>query len=156
MSVLRIVKEGDPILRAKAKPVGRTTKKIRRLIEDMFETMYGADGCGLAAPQIGESIRLIVVDAGDGGIALIDPEITFAVGEDTDVEGCLSIPGEAGYVTRAAEVVVRGLDEEGKRAEFRAEGLLARAFQHEIDHLDGVLFVDKATGLRRRASEEES
>jgi peptide deformylase len=122
----------------------------------MFETMYGADGCGLAAPQVGESIRVIVVDAGDGGIALIDPEITLAIGEETDVEGCLSIPGAAGYVTRAAEVVVRGLDENGKRIEVRGEGLLARAFQHEIDHLDGVLFIDKATGLRRRESEEQS
>lgn len=155
MSVLRIVKEGEPILRRKAKPLGRVTKKIRRLISDMFDTMYDADGAGLAAPQIGESLRVIVVDAGAGGVALVDPEIVSSSGEDTEVEGCLSIPGQAGYVTRAAEVVVRGLGEDGKRREVRGEGLLARALQHEIDHLDGILFIDKATGLRRREMEEQ-
>lgn len=125
----------------------RVTKKLTALINDMAETMYAADGVGLAAPQIGEPIRVIVADAGDGLIALVNPVITKSDGEDIEVEGCLSIPGVTGYVKRYAQVQVQGLNEKGKPVKIQADGLLARILQHEIDHLDGILFIDKATSV---------
>ncbi|HHU82226.1 MAG TPA: peptide deformylase [Firmicutes bacterium] len=131
-----------PVLRKKARPVEKITKKTRRILEDMAETMYASNGVGLAAPQIGISERLITVDTGDGLLFLINPELVTTAGQERDVEGCLSIPGQSGYVTRAARVVVEGLDPEGRRKKIEAEGLLSRALQHEIDHLDGILYTD--------------
>jgi len=148
MAILEIIKEDNPILRKKAKPVTRVNSAVQKLINDMFLTMYQADGVGLAAPQVGKSKRIIVVDVGKGKIALVNPEIVTAEGEATAEEGCLSIPGKTGDVTRAAKVVVKGLDETGKPVEIEADGLLARAFQHEIDHLNRILFIDKATNIR--------
>ncbi|MBA2133559.1 peptide deformylase [Capillibacterium thermochitinicola] len=140
--VLPILTEPNPLLRQKAKPVKKITKRIKKLTQNMLETMYAADGVGLAGPQVGVSERIIVIDVGDGPIVLVNPEIVSATGEERDVEGCLSIPGRNGYVTRAAKVKVAGVDLEGRRVELVGEGLLARAFQHEIDHLDGILFID--------------
>ncbi len=132
----------NPVLRKKARPVEKITKKTLRILQDMAETMYASNGVGLAAPQIGISERLITVDAGDGLLALINPVLVATAGRERDVEGCLSIPGQSGYVTRAARVVVEGLDPEGRAKRIEAEGLLARALQHEIDHLDGILYID--------------
>lgn len=140
--VLPILTEPNPLLRQKARPVKKVTKRIKKLAQNMLETMHAADGVGLAGPQVGVSERIIVIDVGDGPIVLINPEIISATGEIRDVEGCLSIPGRNGYVTRAAQVRVAGVDLEGRRVELAGEGLLARAFQHEIDHLDGILFTD--------------
>lgn len=140
--ILKIVLEPDPILRRKATPVKKISKRIQRLTADMLETMYEAKGVGLAAPQVGVGERVIVVDVGEGPITLINPKIISAEGDDRDVEGCLSIPGKNGYVTRRRKVTVEGLTPDGKERRYTAEGLLARAFQHEIDHLDGILFID--------------
>jgi peptide deformylase len=147
MAQLEVVVEGDSVLRQTAQPVKRVTKRLVTLIKDMGETMYAANGVGLAAPQVGESIRVIVVDPGDGLIAVVNPVITAGSGEDIEVEGCLSIPGVSGYVQRFARVEVDGLNEKGRPIRIQADGLLARILQHEIDHLDGILFIDKATCL---------
>lgn len=152
MTVLRIVVEGEEVLRQKAQKVKRVTKRLQRLLDDMLETMHHADGVGLAAPQVGQSLRAIVVDVGQGPLQLINPEIVAAGGQQTDLEGCLSIPGRVGYVTRAAEVVVTGLDRSGQPARIEGTGLLARALQHEIDHLDGILFVDRADEVWEKKS----
>ncbi|NLM36934.1 MAG: peptide deformylase [Firmicutes bacterium] len=143
--VLPILTDPHPLLRQKAKPVKKITKRLKKLAQNMLETMYAADGVGLAGPQVGVDERIIVIDVGDGPLVLINPEIVSATGEARDVEGCLSVPGRNGYVTRAAKVKVAAVDLEGRRVEFAGEGLLARAFQHEIDHLDGVLFIDRLT-----------
>lgn len=142
MAVLKIVKLGDPVLRQPTEPVTTITKKISRLIQNMIETMYAADGVGLAAPQVGVSKKIVVIDVGDGPIVLINPKIVSGSGEDIDVEGCLSIPGKQAYVKRMAEVVVEALDGEGKPIKIEGRGYLARALQHEIDHLNGILFID--------------
>jgi len=113
----------------------------------MEETMYAADGAGIAAPQVGISERIIVVDVGEGPLHLINPQVIQASGSVVEREGCLSVPGVSGYVDRAEQVVVTGLDEKGKQKRIQADGWLARALQHEIDHLDGILFIDKATGV---------
>lgn len=156
MAVLKLRYLGDPVLRAKARPVTKVTKRIVKLLKDMEETMYAADGVGLAAPQVGVSERLIVVDVGDGPIHLINPVLEKGEGVDVDREGCLSIPGVYGYVERYARVVVSGLDIKGKPVRIEGTGLLARALQHEIDHLDGILFTDKATGITRVEQEESA
>lgn len=143
MPTLDIVTIGHEVLRKKAQPIPRVTKKIQQLIKDMIEAMYAADGVGLAAPQVGVSLRLIVLDVGDGPFAMINPEILQPEGSEVDVEGCLSVPGVHGYVRRWAALTVEYRDEKGKLQKIEADGLLARAVQHEIDHLDGVLFVDK-------------
>jgi peptide deformylase len=155
MAVLEIVKEGAPVLRKQAEPVTQVTKRIRRLVKDMLDTMYEANGVGLAAPQVGMSQRIIVVDVGEGPVVLINPEIEEAAGSEIDSEGCLSIPGRWGYVERAQEVVVTGLNDSGRSVRLRADGLFARALQHEIDHLDGVLFIDKALEIEEDEAEEE-
>lgn len=147
MAIYNIVKIGHDVLREKAKPVNKITPNIIKLLENMRDTMYEANGVGLAAPQIGISKRVVVIDVGEGLIELINPEIISAQGEDLDVEGCLSIPGVQGEVRRAAQVVVKALDRHGKEFTLTGTGLLARALQHEIDHLDGILFVDKAEKL---------
>jgi peptide deformylase len=149
MAIFRIVTLGDPVLREKAKPVEKVNAAVRRLLDDMAETMYDAKGIGLAAPQVGVTKRVIVVDAGQGLYQLINPEITEAQGAETDREGCLSIPGVWGEVSRAVQVTVRALNREGETVEVKAEGLFARALQHEIDHLDGILFIDRALKIIR-------
>jgi peptide deformylase len=137
---------GDPILRRKAKPIKEITPEVVELLADMAETMIEAPGVGLAAPQVGESVRAItVLECGDGEDrvhALINPRIVKRQGEEEGPEGCLSLPTLQGMVTRAAKVKAEGLDVEGNRVQIEAEGLLARALQHEIDHLNGVLFID--------------
>jgi peptide deformylase len=140
--VLPIVTEPNPLLRQKAQPVKKITKRIKKLAQNMLATMYAAEGVGLAGPQVGVGERIIVIDVGDGPLVLLNPEIISSKGQNRDVEGCLSIPGCNGYVTRAAQVKVAGVNLEGSQVELEGEGLLARALQHEIDHLEGVLFVD--------------
>jgi len=138
----------DPFLARAAAPVPSVDERVRSLIRDMFETMYAAEGIGLAATQVGVGKRVIVVDVSpvDGKVppmALVNPEVAWREGSVTCEEGCLSVPGVQGEVVRAEVVLVRGLDGEGKPVEVRADGILSRALQHEIDHLDGVLFIDR-------------
>jgi peptide deformylase len=145
---------GDAVLRRKAQPVATITDETRSLIRDMFETMYAEEGVGLAAPQVGISDRVIVVDPHEEGIepfALVNPEILEASKEtDKSEEGCLSIPGLRDLVERSRRVRVRGLAPEGQLREFEAEGLLARILQHEVDHIDGILFIDRVSPLKRK------
>lgn len=143
MVVYKIVELGEDILREKAHSVPEVNRNILKLLDNLADTLYAAKGVGLAAPQIGISKRAIVVDVGDGLLGLINPEIISHEGEEVAVEGCLSCPGVAGEVKRAAEVVVKALDREGREIKIRGTGLGARALQHEIDHLDGILFIDK-------------
>lgn len=143
MTQRTIVPFGDPILRKTAKPVTEMTDKIRRLLDDMAETMYTADnGAGLAAPQVGILKRIVVMDCGDGLIELINPEIIEMSGEQVGAEACLSFPGYAGIVKRADYVKVKAIDREWNEQILEGRGFTARCFQHEIDHLNGVLFVD--------------
>ena len=144
MAVRPILDYSQPVLRRKAQPVERVTPELRRLLRDMRDTMKAAPGVGLAAPQVGESLRALVYDIGEARGSLINPVLHEKHGEQTEVEGCLSIPGLQGDVSRALEIVVSGLDERGKAVRFEAEGYLARVLQHEIDHLDGILFIDRA------------
>jgi peptide deformylase len=143
MAIRNIRKIGDEVLRKKSKKVDEINDRVLVLLKDMQDTMYAADGVGLAAPQVGILKRIAVVDVGHGPINLINPEIIQTEGEYLDEEGCLSIPGEQGKVLRPEKVKVRALNEKGEEFELEGEGLLARALCHEIDHLDGVLFVDK-------------
>ena len=138
----------DPFLALKAAPVPRVDDRTRELVRDMFETMYDASGVGLAAPQIGVGRRVIVVDVspvepGIPPMAIVNPEIVERRGTVEGTEGCLSVPGVEGVVARSALVVVRGENERGEPMKFQAGGFLARALQHEIDHLDGILFIDR-------------
>lgn len=149
MAVYKIVEIGDEVLREKAKPVKEITPNIIKLLDNMADTMYEANGVGLAAPQIGVSKRVIVIDIGEGLIELINPEIVEASGNAVDTEGCLSVPGMIGEVARADRLVVKGLNRQAEAVTYQAKGWLARAFQHEIDHLEGVVFVDRATNLRK-------
>ena len=143
MALRQIVQIGEPVLRKVSKRVEKIDDKIIQLLEDMADTMYEADGVGLAAPQVGILKRVVVIDIGDGLLELINPEIIEASGEQIDDEGCLSVAGEAGAVRRPYTVKVRAYNREGQLFEIVGEELLARAFCHEIDHLDGILFVDK-------------
>ncbi|MGQ0563357.1 MAG: peptide deformylase [Gemmatimonadota bacterium] len=154
MSRLEVRLLGDAVLRKKAEPVIAITPELRQLVADMFETMYAEEGVGLAAPQVGISDRVIVVDPHSEEtepFALINPEILEASKEtEKGEEGCLSIPGLRDLVERPLRVRVRGLSENGEVREFDAEGLLARILQHEVDHLDGILFFDRLTPLKRK------
>lgn len=143
MAIREIRKKGDDILRKTCKPVQELNDKVRELIDDMLETMYEADGVGLAAPQVGVMKRLCVIDVGEGPIVLINPEKTKETGAQYEVEGCLSVPGVYGEVKRPAKVVVKALNKKGEEITVEGEGFLARAISHEMDHLDGVLFEDK-------------
>ena len=149
MALLPILSFPDPRLRTIAKPVEEVTAEIRQLAADMLETMYDACGVGLAAPQVGILKRIVVIDIGDGPIILINPEILMTSGEQTGEEGCLSVPGMSGQVTRPNYVKVKALDMDMNEQIYEGEGLLARAFCHELDHLDGQLFIDIATSIHR-------
>ena len=143
MAVMKILRLGDETLRKKSHPVTKIDRRTIGLLKDMAETMYAADGCGLAAPQVGILRRMVVIDVGDGLIELINPEIIESEGEEIGVEGCLSVPGRRGTVKRPTKVVVRALDKKGREIELTAEGFLARAVCHELDHLDGTVYGDK-------------
>ena len=149
MAVLGIRKAGDKVLKEIAQPVIKIDKKIKRLLDDMLETMEVADGVGLAAPQVGVSLRVIVIDIGEGVIELINPVIVESQGCELGNEGCLSIPGVFGEVERFAEVTVEGFNRFGKKVKIRGTGLLGRALQHEIDHLEGILFIEKAQTINQ-------
>ena len=155
MSVRHIVCLGDPVLRRPSEPVTGFDDELRSLVADLFETMYDADGIGLAAPQVGVSRRVCVVDVrgegADGRVALVNPRMVRASrSRDRETEGCLSIPGVEEVVERPNEVLVEGFDVQGRPVEFEAHGIFARAVQHEIDHLDGILFIDRISPLKRR------
>ena len=142
--VLNIVKLGESdVLRKKAHPVVKIDRRTKALLKDMAETMYAAEGCGLAAPQVGILRRICVIDVGDGLYELINPVIVASEGEEIGPEGCLSVPGRRGTVKRPTKVTVQALDKKGNAIEFTAEGFFARAVCHELDHLDGVVYVDK-------------
>lgn len=149
MALRNIVKDGDPILRKVCRPVEKFDDRLASLLDDMAQTMHEADGVGIAGPQVGIMRRLCVVDCydEDGVIELVNPEIIKKSGEQTGSEGCLSFPGKFGTVTRPMHVTVRAQDRNGNIFEKSGEGLKARAFCHEIDHLNGVCFVDLATEL---------
>ena len=147
MALLPILTQEAPILRQKAKRVSRVDDGIRKLIDDMVETMVAAPGVGLAANQVGVGLRVIVVKTDANLYCLVNPELIKAIGEQVGLEGCLSIPGYVGEVKRAQRVVVRGLNRHGKTVRIKGDDLLARAFQHEVDHINGVLFIDRLTSL---------
>ena len=153
MAILNILHYPDPRLRNRAKAVGAVTDVHRQLIQDMLQTMYAAPGIGLAAIQVGVAERVIVVDVSDNGdepLGLINPEILSKEGSEVMQEGCLSVPGVYEEVERAERIRVRALGADGQRLEFDADGLLAVCIQHEIDHLDGKLFVDYLSDLKRQ------
>jgi peptide deformylase len=153
VSILDIRVLGDPVLRKPTKPVTEVNDELRKLIADMFETMYAAEGIGLAAPQVGRSERLAVVDVEGKKYTLINPEIVSRTGAvEKAEEGCLSIPDIYGDIDRPPDVTIRALDENGNQYEASANELLGRCFQHEIDHLDGKLFIDYLSPLKRRAA----
>ena len=152
MSLLDIHVLGSPILRQETTPVERMTDELRRLTDDMFDTMHAAKGIGLAAPQIGRSERIAVIDVEDNPIVIVNPEIVITEGSAKAEEGCLSIPEIYGDVERAARVTIRALDRDGERFELQASELLARCLQHEIDHLHGKLFIDYLSFLKRRSA----
>lgn len=156
MAVREIRTMGDGVLNKVCKEVTTMTPRTQILIEDMIDTMYEANGVGLAAPQVGILKRIVVIDIGEGPMVLINPVILESSGEQTGDEGCLSVPGKAGQVTRPNYVKVKALDENMEEVIYEGEGLLARAFCHEIDHLDGHLYVEKVEGeLHEPVYEEE-
>lgn len=149
-----VLKYGDRILHDPARPVDAVTPDVKQLIDDMIETMYAAPGVGLAAPQIGVPLRIFVVDISLGHdpaslMVFINPEFIERDGVQLEEEGCLSVPGFNATVVRPAHAIVKGLDRTGAEQQSEADGLLARAFQHEMDHLDGTLFVDRLRGIKR-------
>ena len=155
MALRTIRLEGDPVLNKVCKEVKEVTPKIQTLIDDMLETMYEANGVGLAAPQVGILKQIVVIDVGEGPIVFVNPVIIESSGEQTDSEGCLSVPGKAGIVTRPNYVKARAYDEDMNLFEIEGEGLFARAMCHEFDHLDGHLYVEKVEGELQEVSYEE-
>ncbi len=153
MAILNIVKEGDPVLRKISRPVDEITPRIKTLLDDMLDTMHRANGCGLAAVQVGILRRIVVIEDEKGKVyELINPKIVAYSGEQEAAEGCLSVPGVWGLTRRPAAVTVRALNRNGKEVEYTGKGLLARAFCHELDHLDGKLFTDEM--IRRLEPDE--
>lgn len=146
MALRNVVKVGDPILNKKSRVVEKFDDRLGVLIDDMFETMYNAEGVGLAAVQVGMLKRVVVLDVGDGPIELVNPEITKAEGEQKESEGCLSVPGKYGVCLRPAKVQVKAQDRHGNWHVYTGEGLKARCFCHELDHLEGILFTSKVIG----------
>ncbi|GAB7388082.1 peptide deformylase [Bacillaceae bacterium] len=155
MAIRMIVKHPDPVLRERAKEVTKITPNIHKLLDDMAETMYDAEGVGLAANQVGILKRVVVIDVGDGLLELINPEIVEKKGEQFGPEGCLSFPGLLGDVRRAQWCKVKALNRHGQEIVVEGEDLLARALQHEIDHLNGVLFIDLAERVYSRDELED-
>ncbi|TCK98338.1 peptide deformylase [Natranaerovirga hydrolytica] len=155
MAIRKIREEGDEILRKKSKTVDQMTDKIKILIEDMKETMYDVEGVGLAAPQVGVLRRIIIVDVGEGLTVLINPEIIEKKGEQIGVEGCLSVPGKIAETARPSYVKVKGLNELGEEVTVEGEDFMAKALCHEIDHLNGVLFIDNVIRFLDPSEEEE-
>lgn len=147
MAIRNIVKKGDGILRKKSREVTEINDRLITLLDDMYETMLDDNGVGLAAVQVGILRRVVVIDIGDGKIELINPKIIASDGEQREIEGCLSCPGENGYTVRPMKVTVEALNRYGEKFTVTGEGLLARAFCHELDHLDGILFIDKAVEM---------
>lgn len=146
MAIRTIRIQGDEVLTKKSRPVKEMTPRLKELIADMLDTMYEANGVGLAAPQVGILRRIVTIDVGEGPIVLVNPEIIETDGEQTGDEGCLSVPGMSGQVTRPNYVKVRALDMDMNQVEYEGEELLARAFCHEIDHLDGHMYVELVEG----------
>ena len=155
MATRKIREIGDEVLTKPCKEVTKITLRTKVLINDMLDTMYEALGVGLAAPQVGVLKRIVVIDVGEGPIVLINPEIIETSGEQSGEEGCLSVPGKSGLVTRPDYVKVRALNEDMEEIELEGEGLLARAFCHEIDHLDGKMYVDLVEGELHDVNDEE-
>ena len=155
MAIRQIRIQGDPVLEKKCREVTEVTPKITTLIDDMLETMYEANGVGLAAPQVGILKRIVVMDVGEGPIVMINPVIIETDGEQTGDEGCLSIPGKAGQVTRPNHVIARFVDEVMNECEIEGTELLARCICHETDHLDGHLYVEKVEGPLHDVTYEE-
>ena len=155
MALRTIRVEGDPVLTKVSRPVDKMTPRNHELIMDMLDTMYDAMGVGLAAPQVGILKRIVVIDVGEGPIVLINPEILETSGEQTGDEGCLSVPGIAGQVTRPNYVKVKALDIDMNEVEYEGEGLLARAFCHEIDHLDGHMYTELVEGELHHVTYDE-
>jgi peptide deformylase len=154
MAIRRIVKFGDPVLETTAAPVAKITDEIRELVRDMIETMYAAPGVGLAANQVGISLRVAIIDTTVGEdpkalIVMINPEVTEEQGRQIEEEGCLSIPGYTEFVERPERARIRALDLEGKEFTMAGEGLLARAFCHETDHLNGRMYIHRLSGIKR-------
>jgi peptide deformylase len=153
VSVREVRYLGDPVLREMCREVESIDDDVRALVDDLLETMYAEDGIGLAAPQIGVPLRVFVYDVRDDELdpgVLVNPRIVEATGKQKEVEGCLSIPGLDEVVERSADVVVEGLDRDGEPVRIEATGLLSRCLQHENDHLDGILFIDRVSPLKRR------
>ena len=146
MALRNIVKLGDPVLNKKSRLVEKFDEKLATLIDDMKETMYASNGVGLAAVQVGMLRRVVVIDIGDGVMELVNPEITYTEGEQRESEGCLSLPGKYGVTIRPYKVQVKAQDRNGDWRVYTGEGLKARAFCHEIDHLEGILFTDRLEG----------
>ena len=155
MAIRKVREMGDSVLTKECRPITEVTDRIRVLAEDMLDTMYENNGVGLAAPQVGILKQLVVVDVGEGPIIMINPEILETEGEQTGDEGCLSVPGMAGQVTRPNYVKVKALDEDMNEVEYEGEGLLARAFCHEIDHLDGHMYTELVEGELHQVSYDE-
>ncbi len=147
MALRNIIKEGDPVLNKKCRPVEKFDSRLHMLLDDMRDTMYNADGVGLAAPQVGILRRALVIDIGEGLIELVNPKIVMKSGEQHEQEGCLSCPGEYGITVRPKYVKVKGQDRFGNDVTYEGSDLLARALCHEIDHLDGVLFKAHVTEM---------
>ena len=155
MALRQIRIQGDPVLEKKCREITEMTPKLQTLIEDMLDTMYDAMGVGLAAPQVGILKRVVVIDVGEGPIVMINPEIIETSGEQTGDEGCLSLPGKAGCVTRPNYVKARFLGEDMQEYEIEGEELLARAICHELDHLDGHMYTEKVEGPLHEVKYEE-
>ena len=155
MALRTIRVQGDSVLTKKSRTVDKMTPRIGELITDMLDTMYDAMGVGLAAPQVGILKRIVVIDVGEGPIVLINPEILETSGEQTGDEGCLSVPGMAGQVTRPNYVKVKALDVNMEEQIYEGEGLLARAFCHEIDHLDGKMYTELVEGVLHKVTYDE-
>lgn len=154
MALRTIRLEGDPILRKKSRDVKEVNDRLKILLNDMVETMKDADGVGLAAPQVGVLRRVIVLDIGEGIVKMINPQLVKKAGAEIDVEGCLSVPGLSGTVERPEYVEVKYINEEGKEMTMEGTGLLARAICHEIDHLNGILYIDKVIEYTDNVVEE--
>ncbi len=156
MAIRNIRLAGDEILTKTSRKVDTIDDRIKMILEDLADTMYAANGLGLAAVQVGVLRRLVVIDIGEGLLKLVNPEITYREGEETDIEGCLSVPGYQGNVKRPVKVRMRARTENGEEIEIEAEGLLKKAICHELDHLDGVMYTDIAENIVEISELEEA